>query len=197
MRQRIARRGIARRAHLRLVGIDQVELRRVRRVLEDGGDHLQHRRDAGAARHHPELLARVLLRAALELAVAEVRVRADRPGDVDLVARLEAAEVLRHLAAIGEDIDHLARVIGIWLFDDAALVHLDHKVDVADLVIRRRRRVLALNLWLTSRRILPAIPLALNLALRVGSIESKVLTDRKAKHGRLFWQVETETDDVV
>ena len=167
------------RAHLRLVGVDQVELRGVRRVLEDGGDHLQHRRDTGATRHHPELLARVLLRAALELAVAEVGVRADRPGDVDLVARLEAAEVLRHLAAVGEAVD------------DAALVHLDHQVDVPHLVVRRRRRVLALDLRPLLLHVLAPVPLARLLRrddLRQRRVDLEVLADRQPEHRRRLRQ---------
>mmetsp|Transcript_4240 Transcript_4240/g.11024 ORF Transcript_4240/g.11024 Transcript_4240/m.11024 type:complete len:265 (-) Transcript_4240:410-1204(-) len=108
---------------LRLVGVDEGHLRRVTRILEDGGHHLQHRCDAGASCHHAKLFARVLLASTLEEPLALVLVGADRSLDVQLVTRLKRVHILRHLAAVRE------------LLFLAALVHFDDKIDIPNLVV--------------------------------------------------------------
>mmetsp|Transcript_25683 Transcript_25683/g.59918 ORF Transcript_25683/g.59918 Transcript_25683/m.59918 type:complete len:254 (-) Transcript_25683:370-1131(-) len=140
---------------LGLIGVQQRNSRLVSWVLQDGRHHLQHRRDARAPSHHPQLGAHELLAANLELAVAKVLVDAPWARDVNRVAHLERLHVLRHLASVRE-----VRL-------DATLVHLNDKVDEADVVVRAGRRVLALDLVLVSLGVIAAIPLPCDRRLRI------------------------------
>lgn len=79
----------------------------------------------------------------------------------------------------------------------APLVGLDHQVDVADLVVRSARRVLALDLVLTVLRIFASIPLARLLAARVRAEDLEVLSHGEAEDRRLEWQKEAVAHRVV
>mmetsp|Transcript_44316 Transcript_44316/g.139195 ORF Transcript_44316/g.139195 Transcript_44316/m.139195 type:complete len:201 (+) Transcript_44316:360-962(+) len=119
---------------LRLVREDERNLRLVAlgAQLADGVNDLRHRRDAGTARNHANLLVLPTLDLALhlnvEVALALVLEAPLRPLHLDgALTDLEVVEVVAHLAA-GVD--------------------LDDKVDVAKLVVAGRRRVRAHDLRL-------------------------------------------------
>mmetsp|Transcript_24381 Transcript_24381/g.73156 ORF Transcript_24381/g.73156 Transcript_24381/m.73156 type:complete len:372 (+) Transcript_24381:121-1236(+) len=158
---------------LRLVREDQGEGRRVPGVLERGAGHLVHGRDARAAGHHADGGGLDLAAAVHPLAAAQVLDGADGPLQRDLVAHLERPEVLRHLAAVREAVH------------DAALVDLDDEVRDAEVVLRRRRRVRALDLGRVRLRVLAAVPLARDDARHVGAEDLHVLAERQPEgHGR-------------
>eukprot|EP00754_Rhynchopus_humris_P035130 Rhum_TRINITY_DN16701_c0_g1::Rhum_TRINITY_DN16701_c0_g1_i1::g.164139::m.164139 len=112
-----------------LVGVDEVDLRLVRGVGEDGLQHLQTRRQAGTSGNHAEAarLARALGVATLrdgEATVSVVLKLALGTRDGDRVADLHVVQVLRHLAV---------------------RVHLHCQLHPADELVAGHRRVRAGN----------------------------------------------------
>mmetsp|Transcript_26395 Transcript_26395/g.71314 ORF Transcript_26395/g.71314 Transcript_26395/m.71314 type:complete len:378 (-) Transcript_26395:2-1135(-) len=170
---------------LSLVGIEEAHLGLIVGIAHDSGNHLEHGGDAGAAGHHAHVLDLLLLGANFEEAVALVLVHAPRARDSHLVAHLEACHVLRHLASIREAIDL------------SALVHLDNEVGVANVVVRRGGRVLALNLCGIGLGVLAPIPLPLHLARGVRCKELEVLAHGEAEDHVGLGQGKAEADGVM
>eukprot|EP00964_Phaeocystis_antarctica_P042720 scaffold24493_cov61-Phaeocystis_antarctica.AAC.2 len=130
----------------------------------------------------------------------------------DGLALRHAGHVLRHLAAV-HDWRHRMRhrVRRCWLSEagrgggaaglavlvDAALVGLEHELDLAEVPVARHRRVHPVDLSLVRRHVLPPIPLASHLADDVRSEDLEVLAGGQAEHGRGLGQREGEVQRVV
>mmetsp|Transcript_19898 Transcript_19898/g.47095 ORF Transcript_19898/g.47095 Transcript_19898/m.47095 type:complete len:368 (+) Transcript_19898:38-1141(+) len=170
---------------LGLVGVQHRDLGRVAGVVQDSSGDLQHRGDPSASSDHAKLLACELLGAALEDASAQVLVHAPRSRHSDGLALRHAGHVLRHLAAVHE------------VLVDAALVGLEHELDLAEVPVARHRRVHPVDLSLVRRHVLPPIPLASHLADDVRSEDLEVLAGGQAEHGRGLGQREGEVQRVV
>mmetsp|Transcript_1500 Transcript_1500/g.3347 ORF Transcript_1500/g.3347 Transcript_1500/m.3347 type:complete len:219 (-) Transcript_1500:34-690(-) len=126
--------------------------------------------------------------ATAEAAAAEILVRAPGARELESGTYGQGAEVLRHSASVWEALELRARV------------ELDDEVDETELVVRGRRRVLALDLRAPRLRIIAAVPQAVDRWRTQppgGRVDLEMLADGQAEHARLGWQDEPQAQHVM
>mmetsp|Transcript_33343 Transcript_33343/g.103303 ORF Transcript_33343/g.103303 Transcript_33343/m.103303 type:complete len:246 (+) Transcript_33343:186-923(+) len=170
---------------LGLVRKDELPRRLVAGVRERGRDDLVHGRDARAAGHHAHGFRLDRSSAVDPRPAALVLDHADRALEREVVADLEAAEVLRHLAAVREPVD------------DAARVDLNHQVRHSEVRLGRGRRVRPLDLRRAVLGVVAAVPLARDDARRVRAEDLHVLAQGQAERLLRVGQSEAKELGVV